>query len=66
MPKTICSICSHCHGLQTKDKKLLEELAKENCSHLSPEQFVELFQYATKAPHEEVEALLQAHKHGTK
>ena len=36
---------------QTKDKKLLEELAKENCSHLSPEEFVQLFQHATADPH---------------
>ena len=26
----------------TKDKKLLEELAKENCSHLTPEEFNEV------------------------
>ena len=31
----------------TKDKKLLEELAKENCSHLTPDEFTQLFQYAT-------------------
>ena len=31
----------------TKDKKLLEELAKENCSHLTPDEFTQLFQHAT-------------------
>jgi hypothetical protein len=37
---------------QTKDKKLLEELAKENCSHLNPEEFVQLFNHATREPHD--------------
>ena len=32
------------------DKKLLEELAKENCSHLTPDEFVELFQHSTGDP----------------
>ena len=36
----------------TKDKKLLEELAKENCSHLTPEEFSAMFQHATKEPHD--------------
>jgi hypothetical protein len=36
----------------TKDKKLLEELAKENCSHLTPDEFVQMFQYATQQPHD--------------
>ena len=35
----------------TKDKKLLEELAKENCSHLTPDEFTQLFQHATQEPH---------------
>jgi len=36
----------------TKDRKLLEELAKENCSHLTPEEFSAMFQHATKEPHD--------------
>eukprot|EP01048_Picozoa_sp_COSAG05_P020840 COSAG05_NODE_3664_length_1919_cov_13.108523_4_plen_180_part_00 len=50
-PRALRSQCSHVLLFATKDKKLLEELAKENCSHLSPEQFVQLFQYATTDPH---------------
>jgi len=50
-PRALRSQCSHVLLFATKDKKLLEELAKENCSHLSPEQFVQLFQYATLEPH---------------
>ena len=50
-PRALRSQCSHVMLFQTKDKKLLEELAKENCSHLSPEEFVQLFQHATADPH---------------
>ena len=31
---------------------MLEELARENCSHLTPEEFVRLFQYATNGTHD--------------
>jgi len=51
-PRALRSQCSHVMLFATKDKKLLEELAKENCSHLTPEQFVQLFQHATKAQHD--------------
>ena len=51
-PRALRSQCSHVMLFATKDKKLLEELAKENCSHLTPEEFVELFQHATKQPHD--------------
>ena len=52
MPRALRSQCSHCMLFATKDKKLLEELAKENCSHLTPEQFIEMFTYATNKPHD--------------
>ena len=51
-PRALRSQCSHVALFQTKDKKLLEELAKENCSHLTPEEFVQMFQHATKDPHD--------------
>ena len=51
-PRALRSQCSHVMLFATKDKKLLEELAKENCSHLTPEEFVELFKHATKEPHD--------------
>ena len=51
-PRALRSQCSHTMLFSTKDKKLLEELARENCSHLTPEEFVELFQHATKEPHD--------------
>eukprot|EP01043_Picozoa_sp_COSAG02_P042768 COSAG02_NODE_3661_length_6407_cov_7.761297_8_plen_283_part_00 len=50
-PRALRSQCSHVMLFATKDKKLLEELAKENCSHLSPDEFVQLFQHATQDPH---------------
>ena len=50
-PRALRSQCSHVMLFATKDKKLLEELAKENCSHLSPDEFVQLFQHATGEPH---------------
>ena len=50
-PRALRSQCSHVMLFQTKDKKLLEELAKENCSHLNPDEFVQLFQHATADPH---------------
>ena len=50
-PRALRSQCSHVMLFATKDKKLLEELAKENCSHLTPEEFVELFQHSTGDPH---------------
>ena len=50
-PRALRSQCSHVMLFATKDKKLLEELAKENCSHLTPEEFVEMFQHATKEPY---------------
>lgn len=52
MPRALRSQCSHCMLFATKDKKLLEELAKENCSHLTPEEFSAMFQHATKEPHD--------------
>ena len=52
MPRALRSQCSHCMLFSTKDKKLLEELAKENCSHLTPEEFQGMFQHATKEPHD--------------
>lgn len=51
-PRALRSQCSHVILFQTKDKKLLEELAKENCSHLNPEEFVQLFNHATREPHD--------------
>ena len=51
-PRALRSQCSHTMIFQTKDKKLLEELARENCSHLTPEEFVQLFQYATVGQHD--------------
>ena len=51
-PRALRSQCSHVMLFSTKDKKLLEELAKENCSHLAPEEFVQLFQHATQQPHD--------------
>ena len=51
-PRALRSQCSHVMLFATKDKKLLEELAKENCSHLTPEEFVKLFQHATKVQHD--------------
>ena len=50
-PRALRSQCSHVMLFATKDKKLLEELAKENCSHLTPEEFIQLFQHATGEPH---------------
>ena len=50
-PRALRSQCSHVMLFATKDKKLLEELAKENCSHLSPDEFVQLFQHSTCDPH---------------
>ena len=50
-PRALRSQCSHVMLFATKDKKLLEELAKENCSHLTPDEFVELFQHSTGDPH---------------
>ena len=50
-PPALRSQCSHVMLFATKDKKLLEELAKENCSHLAPDQFVQMFQHATADPH---------------
>jgi hypothetical protein len=52
MPRALRSQCSHCMLFATKDRKLLEELAKENCSHLTPEEFSAMFQHATKEPHD--------------
>jgi hypothetical protein len=52
MPRALRSQCSHCMLFATKDKKLLEELAKENCSHLTPEEFTAMFQHATRRPHD--------------
>ena len=51
-PRALRSQCSHVMLFPTKDKKLLEELAKENCSHLAPDEFVKLFQHSTKQPHD--------------
>ena len=51
-PRALRSQCSHVMLFATKDKKLLEELAKENCSHLTPDEFVQLFQHATKGQHD--------------
>jgi len=42
-PRSLRSQCSHVILFQTKDQKILEEMAKENCSHLSPDEFVQLF-----------------------
>ena len=50
-PRALRSQCSHVMLFATKDKKLLEELAKENCSHLTPDEFIQLFQHATTDPH---------------
>lgn len=50
-PRALRSQCSHVMLFSTKDKKLLEELAKENCSHLSPDEFIQMFQHATTDPH---------------
>jgi hypothetical protein len=50
-PRALRSQCSHVMLFATKDKKLLEELAKENCSHLTHDEFVQLFQHSTNAPH---------------
>ena len=44
-PRALRSQCSHL-------KKILEEMAKENCSHLTPEEFIQLFQHATQNPHD--------------
>ena len=51
-PRALRSQCSHVMLFATKDKKLLEELAKENCSHLTPDEFIQLFQHATRDPHD--------------
>ena len=51
-PRALRSQCSHVILFQTKDKKLLEELAKENCSHLAPDEFVKLYQHATREPYD--------------
>ena len=51
-PRALRSQCSHTIIFQTKDKKLLEELARENCSHLTPEEFIRLFTYATAGQHD--------------
>ena len=50
-PRALRSQCSHTIIFQTKDKKLLEELARENCSHLTRDEFIKLFQYATTGQH---------------
>ena len=50
-PRALRSQYSHVMLFATKDKKLLEELAKENCSHLTPDEFIQLFQHATTDPH---------------
>jgi len=50
-PRALRSQCSHVMLFATKDKKLLEELAKENCSHLTPDEFIQLFQHSTGEPH---------------
>ena len=50
-PRALRSQCSHVMLFATKDKKLLEELAKENCSHLTPQEFIQLFQHSTNEPH---------------
>lgn len=51
-PRALRSQCSHAILFQTKDKKLLEEMAKENSSHLSPGEFLQLFNHATRDPHD--------------
>jgi energy-coupling factor transporter ATP-binding protein EcfA2 len=51
-PRALRSQCSHVVMFQTKDKKLLEEMARENCSHLSPDEFVQMFGFATQNPHD--------------
>ena len=51
-PRSLRSQCSHVILFQTKDQKILEEMAKENCSHISPDEFVQLFKYATQNPHD--------------
>ena len=51
-PRALRSQCSHVLLFGTKDKKILEELAKENCSHLTPDEFIQLFQHATRDPHD--------------
>ena len=51
-PRALRSQCSHVMLFATNDKKLLEELAKENCAHLTPEEFVQLFKHATKGQHD--------------
>ena len=51
-PRALRSQCSHVMLFATKDRKLLEELAKENCSHLTPDEFIQLFQHATRDPHD--------------
>ena len=51
-PRALRSQCSHVMLFSTKDRKLLEELAKENCSHLTPDEFVQLFQHATQSSHD--------------
>jgi hypothetical protein len=51
-PRALRSQCSHTIIFQTKDKKLLEELARENCSHLTPNEFIQLFQHATAGTHD--------------
>jgi len=51
-PRALRSQCSHTIIFQTKDKKLLEELARENCSHLTPDEFIKLFHYATTGQHD--------------
>ena len=51
-PRALRSQCSHVMLFSTKDRKLLEELAKENCSHLTPDEFVQLFQHATQSSYD--------------
>ena len=51
-PRALRSQCSHVMLFSTKDRKLLEELAKDNCSHLTPDEFVQLFQHATQSSHD--------------
>lgn len=51
-PRALRSQCSHTIIFQTKDEKLLQELARENCSHLSPDEFIQLYKHATVSQHD--------------
>lgn len=51
-PRALRSQCSHTIIFQTKDEKLLQELARENCSHLSPDEFIQLYKHATVGQHD--------------